>query len=142
MPRKSGISADPEKAARQLANLTGKASPGNTHAATHGARGELTVAPKRAEALEAFKERYPKVNEMRLALAADLAARVELACEYIDKRGLFKDRRSGELRPVVVQMDRWAARLDALLAELDRDAQHVDPMAALRNHIEGTATDA
>jgi hypothetical protein len=119
------LSGDPRARAAQLANLR----PGAR--VDHGATGQLLLSPLREKHRAALQQDYPGIDERRLALLSDLLSRIELASGYIDRRGLVKDRRTLEPRPLVKLIDQWQARAWRLLDTLDGGGGEGDAQAAL-----------
>jgi hypothetical protein len=123
-----GLSRDPRARQKQLANLR----PGA--AIKHGGSSQLLLEPLRERHRCELKADYPHLDGRRLAILADLLASLELACGYLDRRGLVADRRTLEVRPIVAHVDRWRREAWSMLAQLDAEqrAKTDDPHAAWR----------
>ena len=124
-------STDPQKAAIQVANLK-QNRPENS--STHGAYSESMIRPLRERFLVELAEEFPSATERELRLLAHRFAQVELLGEYIERRGVIRHQRRGDLFPAVGQMDRLTTSIEARLDRLrDREsAKAADPHALYR----------
>lgn len=117
------LSSDPDKRARQIANLVPGAKPappGNTRALKHGARARLDegrLADKRAEVAEILADdaplrdaegKLPRADELAVSLLAETLVRLDGVRTYLDLHGLLTEK--GEIRPAVAIEDRLIAR--------------------------------
>jgi hypothetical protein len=108
-------SRDPEKRAAQLRNLRPDA------ALKHGAYAEAKLEPLRERFAAELAEQFGAVaSEDELRLAADRRAKVEVINEWLAKRGLLADRRTGKPRSVMQLGDRLQTAYERQLAELRR----------------------
>lgn len=99
------------------------AEPGNQRATTHGAHAEIVLAPLRIRFLkDVVQVRWPWLDALRSDLAADLMARIEAARKWVDLNGIVRDH-NGNVPDVVDRLDKWSARLDKLVTELEREAR-------------------
>jgi hypothetical protein len=109
------ISKDPKKRERQLGNLRPDA------ATKHGLYSEARLEPLRerfrAELAEQFGA-FAAADE--LALAADRRAKIEVINEWLGRRGLLADKRSGRPRAVLQLADRLQSAYERQLADLRR----------------------
>lgn len=107
-------------------------------AMTHGATSPTRLAPLRLEGERFARQRWPWLDDARVALVSDLMARTELARRWLEDRGTVVSNRHGRVFPVAVQLDAWSRRLDEMLVRLDaehRERGRVDPTAALEAHV-------
>lgn len=94
---------------------------GNTRAAKHGTRGEVLLAPVREEHLKVLRGDYPDIDDRRLVLLADRLARIDLATAWLDgQKGLVRNKQ-GEVFGVVREVEKWASRAEAILAEAEKE---------------------
>lgn len=125
-------------------NLIAPAGEGNLRAGKHLAYSETRLAPLRVALEASLRDEFGVfIDARRLWLAADLLARVEAARSWLDDRGGVVRNKAGEVYPVVDRVDRWGARADALLRdfhEAKREAEAVDPMDALGEHLRSLCT--
>jgi hypothetical protein len=123
------VRSDPKKRARQLENLRR----GHVPSATEYQGGDVTwglhvgpvpLGPLVREAEVWSRDRWPWLDETRLALVAVLAARVrrvELWCEQNDV--VFHPRHQrASVHPIIDSCDRWEARLAVMIEKLDKEA--------------------
>jgi len=110
------LSNDPEKRSRQLANLRPV-----TASLQHGAQSKVLLAPLKAEAARWARDRWPWLDDTRLALIATLAARIRRVEMWCDENDIIAARNRHTIRcqPVVAECDRWEARLEVLIRQLD-----------------------
>jgi hypothetical protein len=95
------ISHDPEKRAAQLANLRPDA------AIRHGVYSEAKLAPLRERFAAELSDQFGRLaTPDELALAAARRAKREVLNEWLGRRGLLADRRSGTVRAAVQLADR------------------------------------
>src|ERR687884_13884 len=87
------LSKDPVRRAKQLDNLR------PAGAVSHGATSERKLQPLRAKHRTELLRRFPRLDEQRLSLLADLLARIDLAGEFLDMHGLMRNTR--ETHPVL-----------------------------------------
>jgi hypothetical protein len=100
------------------ANLV-RARPGMPSAATtHGTNSETFLAPLRSRLTVELHDDFPWLDDRRLALLADLLARIELGSRWLDAKGTVVRNRSGDAYPIAMLVEKWSARADALLREL------------------------
>ncbi len=83
------LSKQPEARARQLANLTTPppAEVGNERSLVHGTRSERKLAPVRERHARELRERYPGLDDYRLAILASRLAKIELATAWLRPAG-------------------------------------------------------
>lgn len=95
---------------------------GNDRAMTHGATAEKRLAPIRDEMAVTLRERWPWLDEIRLALLADRMARFESARRWLDEQpgGVVRDEK-GDVFPIVDRSEKWANRIEALVADLEQE---------------------
>jgi hypothetical protein len=103
---------------------------GHERTVKHGTQSERMLAPLREEHRGRLRQRFRQISEERLALIATLHARIDLGNAYCDENGIVRDHDAGELYPIVVQLDRWEARAEALLTRLE-EAEVADPVDAI-----------
>ncbi|MDX8152769.1 hypothetical protein SK069_14270 [Patulibacter brassicae] len=102
----------------------GRLSPspkGNQRAVTHGASSELRLAPVREKHAVILKQRYEHIDDVRLALLANLFARIELATRWLDaQRGIVRNK-NGEPFHIVRDLHLWERRAERIIKELDAE---------------------
>jgi len=83
------------------------------------------MVPLRAEAERWATVRWPWLDAARRHLVADLAARVERVRAWSEENDILIGRsgRTTRAHPVVVDADRWAQRLEALIGKYDDEAR-------------------
>jgi hypothetical protein len=94
---------------------------GNTRAQKHGIGSERKMAPVREQHAVAMRQRFPKLDDVRLAFLADVLARIDLASAWIDEQGGVVRDKKGEIYNVVAQMDKWQARAAKMLADFEAE---------------------
>jgi hypothetical protein len=100
------------------------AGAGNGRAVSSGVHSQAKLAPVRERYARDLRERYPSLDDLRLAMLADRLARIELATTWLDGKGtIFRNRRSGLVFDVVDRLERWASRVEQIVADLERE-QH------------------
>jgi hypothetical protein len=104
------LSTDPDKRARQLANLQPAA------AIRHGVTSERELEPLRVKHRAELRERFGRIDEHRLTLLSNLLARLDLAHEYVDVHGLMRNTR--QAHPVLALLERWEQHSWRMLSEL------------------------
>jgi hypothetical protein len=97
------------------------AKKGNRRAVKHGTGSERMLAPVREEHAVVLRERYPKLDGIRLAFPADRLARIDLASAWVDGRGGVVRDEEGEIYPVVAHLDKWQQRAERMLTELEAE---------------------
>jgi hypothetical protein len=119
-----GLSPDPVKRQRQLANLR----PRSDARLTHGTNSQVVLAPLRKQADDWALDRWPWLDDTRRALVADLAARIRRVEIWADENDILFRRgtRSVRAHPIVDSADRWQARLDGLIRQLDAEQRERD----------------
>lgn len=120
------LSNDPERRAKQLANLR------PAGAVKHGATSEGKLAPLREQHRATLLERFPWLDEYRLSLLADLLARCDLAREYLDAHGLMRNMR--QPHALLEPLARWERRAWEMLRDV-RPPQQQEPPERLRETI-------
>ena len=119
-------SRDPEKAARQLANLRQNA------AVTHGARSEELIRPLRERYFAELTEELPHAKPREVLLLANRLAKMELYEAFIDERGVIRHRRRGDVFPAAVESERLAVAFEKQYALLlERERQHDKPQSII-----------
>ncbi len=123
-------SSDPEKRARQLANLR---KPGDT---IHGARSEAKVRPLRERFLAELHQAFPAVPLADLNSQAERQALISLYSDYVDERGPIRHRRRGELFPAAQELARLLTAYEKRNTELralqsQHDATPADDLASI-----------
>ncbi len=126
--------------ARQVANGNlVRTVPGQSSATlTHGTRSPLKLAPLRLEGEAWVSTRWPFLDDTRVKLIGDLAARIELARRFTDTKGILRHKGHGIVYPIVEQLDRWERRLSDEIKSLDAEARElakVDSTTALNAHL-------
>jgi hypothetical protein len=122
-----GLSSDPEKRERQLANLVDAppAPQGNTRNLQHGAFAEVSLAGPRAEILEALSAAapvkdatgaVPLADAATLELAARAVARMRSIDDWLAEHGEIDDQ--GNVREAVRHADRVTKTAAGLLSKL------------------------
>ena len=96
---------------------------GNARAATHGAKSELTLAPAREHHMQRLIQDYPGLDNRRLALLADRLARIDLASAWIDQQQSVVRNKSGDVYPIVRDLEKWAARAEQMLREIEAEGR-------------------
>lgn len=126
------LSNDPEKRARQLANLQrGNPAPhGNTRRLTHGTRSERRLEPLRIEMAAGLRCDYPDLDDRRLAILADRLARMESGRRWLDAQDGVVRNAKGEPWPVVALIETWARQAEQILADLERERRSSGRFAA------------
>lgn len=92
-----------------------KAEPENLLAVKTGAQSEQLLAPARDRLLIGVQEHYPELSDPEQHMLADRLARIELASAFIDRNGLFRNRKKGEPWPIVDRLEKWTNRAENLL---------------------------
>jgi hypothetical protein len=111
---------------------------GNQRAVTHGATSELRLAPLREQHRNALRRDYAFLDDRRLALLADVLARVDSATCYLDAAGgVIGDEQRLDAWPVVDKLDRWASRAWEMLRQIEeeRKSRSASPHHALEAHL-------
>lgn len=125
------LSSDPEKAAIQKANLRrgGPVQPGNAHRRSHGGYAAVAAEQMEAKAREVYESladdaplrdsagELPAADTMVVRLLAECLCRLESVGSDVRDHG-WKDRKTGEPRPVVELESRLRAEALALAREL------------------------
>jgi hypothetical protein len=100
---------------RQLANLRPDA------ARKHGAYSEAKLAPLRERFVGELAEQFGHVaSGHEIELAGDRRARIAVINEWLDKHGVFGDKRSGRPREILATLERLQAALERQLTEWRR----------------------
>jgi hypothetical protein len=111
------------------------AGPGNLRASTHGAYSALRREPLEDVHRAALQERFPHApDDLAIAMATRLAM-VDLFRAWVDEHGPMVDKRkespaARELRLLINDHE----RASLVLAEIERQAGALDPLAALAAH--------
>jgi hypothetical protein len=109
----------------------------NGRALTHGAHSEQRRSPLREGFAKDVRRRWPELNDLRVAMAADLMARIELARRWADRYGIVKGGRKGDVPDAVVKLDMWTARLHQLEAQVEAERRgRTNGPSALAAHLE------
>ena len=87
------LSQDPEKRARQLANLQPRA------AAVHGAFVEPKLAPIRERYLTELRAQLPSAGDTELVIQAGRLAQMDVLQQFLDWRGPIRHQRRGDTFP-------------------------------------------
>jgi hypothetical protein len=116
-----GLSPDPVKRQRQLANLR----PRSDARLTHGAHSQVVLAPLRAEAEAWARRRWPWLDDTRVHVVAGIAAKVERIGQWEDENDVIHRRgqRAVRVHPVVESGVAWARHLEALVSKYDAEAE-------------------
>ncbi len=105
-------------------HLRGKgAGPRNSRAVKSGAESELCLAPVREERAKMLRAKFPDADDLRIALAADRLARVELASSWLDRQGTVVRDKHGRVYDVADRLEKWSSRAEKVLAELTAEAR-------------------
>lgn len=113
---------------------------GNTRALQHGVHSPRVLAPLREAHTKRLAARYPDLDDQRLYLLADLAAKREAGNNWLDRQGGVVRNDDGDVYAVVVQVERWSAREWSIVTELERESAERKPFDALREFAaEGSA---
>jgi hypothetical protein len=96
---------------------------GNQRAVTHGATSEVRLKPLREKHAVELRRDYPWVDDRRLAVLADAAARFESAATFLDATGRVVKDASLNVWPVSDRMDRWGVRLWQMLSDLEAEGK-------------------
>jgi len=96
------ISTDPEKRAKQIANLKRGDNPapvGNQLGLKHGASkpDKLLVRERRTQFLAELSETFPSASNAERLMVATNMARLELLGDYLDQHGVIRNRRTGQV---------------------------------------------
>ncbi|MFA9269965.1 MAG: hypothetical protein ACEQSX_04290 [Baekduiaceae bacterium] len=139
------LSDDPEKRARQLANLRrGNPAPqGNTRRLVHGGRtrSEQTLEPLRTEMAVGLRRDYPGLDDRRLAILADRLARMESARRWLDGQDGVVRGKDGEPFPVVALIETWGRQAEKILAELEAERRKGGKYDAFTAAVQGASAD-
>jgi hypothetical protein len=109
---RGGLSKDPEKRARQLANI-GKGKP----APIHGAYSAAVLEPETQRILDELTARYTGVPHDRLEVLAHHRARITVLTAYVNAKGIIRNQQKGEVFPAVKLL---ATEEAAYRREMDR----------------------
>jgi hypothetical protein len=115
------LSKDPGRRAAQLRNL----EKSNGRPPGHGLTSKRVMRPYR-EAAEAWaRSRWPWLDDTRVHLVTGPAARVARVRDWEDQNDIVLGRpgRATRAQQIVVDADRWEARLLVLIKELDAEAR-------------------
>ena len=108
-------SKDPKRRQAQLRNLRADA------ATTHGAYSEANVGPLRARFAGELAAQFGSVaSPEEIEIAADRRARIEVINDWLDRRGVMADKRSGRPREILAPLERSQAALERQLTEWRR----------------------
>lgn len=135
-----GLSSDPEKRARQLANLKS-----NAHG-SHGLYDKSRLAPLAEEHTVALRQVFPDADDRLIAAQAQRAAAIDLAWAWIAENGIVRTK-AGDPFPVVALWRRLLADSDAAHKALREQQQgaSLDPVRDSYDYIkrlqEGSADD-
>jgi hypothetical protein len=112
-------SKDPILRQRQFANLSRNGRPPG-----HGLQSKRIMVPLRQQAEAWARDRWPWLDDTRIHLVSDLAARVERVRVWSDENDILigRSQRVTRAHPVVDSADRWAQRLDGMIDKLDAEA--------------------
>ena len=89
-------SKDPKRRQAQLGNLRADA------ATTHGAYSEAKVGPLRARFAGELAAQFGYLaSREEIEIAADRRARIEVINDWLDRRGVMGDKRSGRPREIL-----------------------------------------
>lgn len=95
-----------------------EAQAGNKRSVRHGARSEQAIIPVREERARELRERYPDLDDLRLALLADRLARIQVASAWLDAKGTVVRDRNGRVYDVADRIEKWSSKAERILAEL------------------------
>ena len=109
---------------------------GNSRSMTHGTNSERAIAPLREKHVAELRGTYPRLDGRRLALLADRLARIELATSWLDAQGGVVRDEEGEVFAVVKELERWASRAEAVLAEVEEEHRQARRFDALEGFLE------
>jgi hypothetical protein len=126
----------PESRARQLANLK------SMDALKHGAYSAAMLRPARERVLAELTQSFPGVRVDLLQIAAAKRARIVLIQEFIDERGIIKNRQRGEFYPVLTLLERLETAYTSDLRrieELARERRPYDALAELADDDDGAS---
>lgn len=107
-------SKDPDKRARQLANLNPNA------AVQHRATSTRAIAARRQTYLDQLAEQFEGEDERLLLAMATRLARLDLLLEYEGKHGPILNRRTGEIRPASELAEKVTGAMERQLERLER----------------------
>lgn len=94
---------------------------GNGVAVKHGAHSEKKIAPLREAFAVELRDQYPALSEWRLAILADRCARWRVGVEWLDTQGTVVRTKSGQVFDIADRVEKWGARVQHDLAELDAE---------------------
>jgi len=94
---------------------------GNRRGLKHGLNSEVALAPVRAKHIVSLSERYPDLDELRLALLADRLARIEMACAWLDTQGDVVRDEHGHIYKVVAHVEKWVSKAESVLREIESE---------------------
>jgi hypothetical protein len=105
--------------------------PGNVAAGKSLATSELALAPLRRELDLELAVDYPELDSRRRSLLADRLARVALAWRWLDRQpeGIVRDG-DGRVFDVVDRAEKWAARAEQILGELEEERRGARPASS------------
>jgi hypothetical protein len=121
-------------------NLLPPAEHGNGRAVSHGAHSEVRIAPRRARILDELRQRFTGVDDDLLLVQAHRRAQLELLSDHLDVHGVVRGGKRGEVTPAAAFAERLASsyeRQHERLVALQREAEKVDPQAALDAYVTG-----
>jgi len=119
-------SADPQKRERQLANLRRGHVPSESEGRSPKSRpAPVALGPLTVEARAWAADRWPWLDDTRLALIAVLAARVRRVELWAQRNDvIFHPRKErASVHPIIDSCDKWEARLATMIEKLDREAR-------------------
>lgn len=83
------LSSDPDRRAKQLANLRSSA------AVTHGAHSGALIREAAGEHLANLKQQLPNASEEELWVQASRMAQIQRLSAFVEAKGLIRDQRKG-----------------------------------------------
>lgn len=113
------------------------AEPGNSRAVTHGATSERRLAPVRERQVGELRASYPRLDDRRLVLLADRLARIEVASEWLDRQAGIVRNADGEVYAVVKEVERWSARAEQVIAEVEAEHRKARRFEGLGEYLDG-----
>jgi hypothetical protein len=94
---------------------------GNARALTHGSTSEQRLAQLRPAAERMVRERWPWIDDLRLAILSDRLARLQSGRGWLDAQAGVVRNVAGDVFPIVDRIEKWGSRVERLVADLEQE---------------------